>query len=308
MWRALGSLMLFLAVTPGCADWITDIPPFARVDVTAMRRSGDPVPGAPVTLYIGERIMGKGLTGEDGSYRFDYLPTNQYGVYAEPPDGYVRPEVLLGGPTTSSTTDGLNLPEGGRASVSFTYLKVGPGAIEAELVDPAGGALPHVDVVLYNSSGLVTRGTTNQSGKVRFDPTPFGIWGVRFEVPRQFVDPDQPVLFRDGLVVEDGTDINFVYTAPLCEGEVRVTVGDASSRPVAGYPTQLFNDRGQTFESMTGSDGSLAFNPVYCGNYGVRLLRAPGWSFAEGRGTEFIDGLVILSGDVRSVSFTVTAS
>ena len=306
MWHRRCFLLLAVAVSGGCADWITDIPPFAEVDVTASRRSGEPVPGAAFTLYTGARIIGTGVAGSDGSYRFNHLAQNSYGVYAEPPVGFERPEVLLGGPTTAWTTTGLSLTEGGYGAVDFTYLKVGPGTIRTQLVDPAGAGLSGVNTVLYSASGSTTHSPTNSDGQVAFESIPFGMWGIRFEVPPELLETGQRTLFRDGLLVEEGSDTSFVFTAPLCRGAVNITVEDDASNPVDGYPVEVYNDRGQTFDGVTEADGRMTFGAVFCGYYGARLKRFGDWDFPDGRGTGFVDGLVVLEGSTIDVSFAVS--
>lgn len=303
-WIRTGLLLLSFGSATGCADWITDIPAYATVDVTATRLSGEPVPGAPLTLYVGGRPMGFAVTGRDGSHRFGYLPRNVYGVYADPPEGYVRPEDILGG-TTTAIVDGIDVPEGGHGVAEFTYLKVGPGSVEARLTNAEGAVLNGVPASLYNAEGIVAQGTTDGNGTVIFDPAPFGLWGISFEVPGEYLDQDEPGLFLDGILVEEGTRAEVALTARRCAGTITVSVRDRDGDPVAGLAALLFDDQGGGAPDVTGDDGMLAFSDVVCGNYGVRILALSSWLGGDVRGVSFIDGLRVRRGTDLEAAFTV---
>ncbi len=300
-------IMALLLALPlvGCADWITDIPAYGSITVEAQRLDGDPVPDAPVLVYIGARPMAYGLTGADGLTAFRFLPKNAYGVYADPPEGYVRPETLLGGRTTAYI-DGLALDEGEHRTVSFTYLKVGDGSVTVAVTEPDGTPIEGVRTELFDPHSVVSIDTTDASGLARFQDVPFGVWGVRARSPQGYFDTLAVEEYQDRILVEDGTDEQVGLHFERCEGTIRASVRDGAGAPVVGYPLEVFDGSGSTTEGLTADDGVGVFPRTSCGEYGVRLRVLPPWEFIEGRGTSFVDGLRLHRGGERSVSFVVT--
>ncbi len=90
------------ALATSCAEVVTDILEYGSIEVQATRRDGEPVEGAYLILYIGAQTRGAATTDAQGIHRFELVPPNVYGVYAEPPEGYQRPEILLGAPPPPS--------------------------------------------------------------------------------------------------------------------------------------------------------------------------------------------------------------
>lgn len=299
----VGPTLMVLALA-GCADWVTDVPPYGSIDVLAHRRSGEPVAGASLLLYNGSRVMARGTTGTDGGYRFEYLPTGAYGVYAEPPAGYERPEAILGGPPITVVDSGLVLGEGGHGAAAFTYLKVGPGAVDV-LLNADDAPLGGVEASLYNPTGVHSIAATDGAGRAHFEGVPFGAWGVSFALPRAYLDLDETALFIDGIVVEEGVRSAVEATARRCEGSVRVSVRGPSATPATGHQVLLYDVSGVLARSAAAGDGLATFAPVPCGEYGVRLDRTTGWTFAEGRGTSYVDGLRVGRDGGADAAFTV---
>ena len=52
-------------------------------------------------------------------------------------------------------------------------------------------------------------------------------------------------------------------------------------------------------------NGEAVFDSIPCGNRGLSLVETPGWSFEEGRGLSFHDGISVSRGSDQTFSFTV---
>ncbi len=287
-----------------CAGQISDVIEFATVTVDATRRSGEPVPGVKLVLFIGGGIRAFGETDEDGRHVFEFVPPNLYGVNTGLPPGYVRPEDLLGGPTTAFI-DGLEIQEGDRKRVSFTYLKVGPGRIEVTVAEPDGTPVEETLVTLFSPLAVVEEEEVGPTGKIVFDPVPFGNWGIRVAPPDVYLDEGEPYPFEQGIFIEEGSVAEVSFTLERCEGDLNVRVLDESGGSVADHPMILYRATGVVEEGRTGSGGERAFGPLPCGNYGVALVRIPGWEFDGGRGTGFFDGIQVTRGSSQDFTFHV---
>ena len=127
-----GLLLVLVLLLSACAAWITDILDFGSLEVSTVTRSGAPVSGSELVLYNDLQVMGVGFTDSDGVHRFEFVPPQFYGVHNEPPDGHMRPEDLVGGPSTAYV-QGITMKEGDEKSISFTFLRVGPGRIDVSV-------------------------------------------------------------------------------------------------------------------------------------------------------------------------------
>lgn len=287
-----------------CAGQISDSIEFATVTVEATRRSGEPVAGVQLDLFIGGRIMAIGETDEAGRHVFEFVPPNVYGVNTGLPPGYVRPEELFGGSTTAYV-DGLVIEEGDRRSVTFTYLKVGPGSIEVTVTEPDGTPVEEARVLLFSPLAVVEEEVAGSTGRIAFDPVPFGNWGVRVAPPEVYLDDGESEPFQDGIFIEDGSVAVVTFTLERCEGDINVRVLDQSGGSVADHPVILFRAFGVVEEGRTGSGGERTFGPLPCRDFGVALVRIPGWEFEDGRGTGFIDGIQVTRGSSQDFTFHV---
>lgn len=200
-----------LAGTLGCAELVTDILEYATVEVSTTLRSGEPVRGVPLTLYIGGRNMAFGKTDAAGGYVFRFVPPNLYGVWEGSKPGYYRLDELLGGPVRHYV-DGIELGEGDRESVSFTYLKVGPGKISVTVGEPDGTPIEQAQVTLYSPQQAVEDKNTDPNGRVSFDPVPFGNWGVVVLPPAGYVAAGTGTLFEDEILIEEGLEEEVSFT------------------------------------------------------------------------------------------------
>jgi hypothetical protein len=141
---------------------------------------------------------------------------------------------------------------------------------------------------------------------LHFEPVAFGLWGLRFELPEEYLDPGEGSMSVDGLLVEDGTVAAVDFKAERCEGSIDVAVLSAAGTPVAGHPVLLYDDKGGAVPGSTEADGVHTFSGVLCGNYGVRLELLPGWIFEHGRGKSYLDGFRVRRGSHFETSFRVT--
>lgn len=290
----------------GCDDLISDTTEFGAVEVSTVRTNGEPVPGTELQLFIGARPMASGVTDGNGIHRFEFVPPDAYGVFAVPPEGYTRPEFLAGGPSTA-VRDGIGVEEGELESVSFTYLKRGPGIVEARVADSGGEPLPGIPTDLFLSLGVLRQDTTGSSGTVRFENVPFGGYGVRIRRPDVFLEfREEPFLAVDGLIVEEGTEESVSFTLERCEGTLTAEVVDGAGEPVPGFPVVLFNADSVITETETAEDGRRTFGPLLCRDFGLALQPLRGWLIPEGRGGSFFDGIVVTRGSEQLFSFEVT--
>ena len=301
--RSAALLVMVLALG-GCAEIVTDILEYGSVLVEARRRSGEPVPGVRLTLYTGARVMGYGTTGADGDFEFENLPPDGFGVYAEPPEGYARPETLLGGPSTISVA-GLALEEGAQRTVTFTYLKIGPGAISVRLTGADGAPVPGIAMTLYRPTGPEREVVSDAQGSALFDAVPFGSWGIALYPPRGFLDWGEQPPFRDGIPIEEGSSESVAFTLERCQGTVEARVSDPRGGPVEGFPVQLYDADGVLEDGVTGADGVRSFGSLPCWDVGLRLGRLVPWTHEEGRGKSFHDGIRITRGSLQAFDFEV---
>lgn len=309
MVRRITQVVFSILLLGGCAELVTDILEYGSVVVETRRRSGDPVAGVRLTLYTGTRVMAIGQTGADGRFLFENLPPDVrggYGVYAEPPEGYARPEEILGGASVATFHDGLGLEEGEQKTATFTYVKIGPGAISVTVRGLDGTPVPGILVTLYRPTGPEGKGVSGADGGVRFDPVPFGNWGVALlDLPAGFLDWDEGAPFLDGIPIEEGSEEAVAFTLEPCQGTLAARVVDPNGAPVAGYPVQLYNASVVLEEGVTGADGVRSFGPLGCLEFGMKLGRLLPWLFDEGPQKDFFDGIRVTRGSLQTFRFEV---
>ena len=205
------AVVIGLAGTLGCAKLVTDIVEYSTVEVSTTRRSGEPVEGVPLTFYTGGRVMAFGRTDATGGYVFRFLPPNIYGVREGSKPGYARLNELLGGPVRDYV-DNIEVGEGDRESVSFTYLKVGPGTISVSVEESDGSPIAQAKVTLYSPQEAVEEKNTDATGRVVFEPVPFGSWGVVVLPPEGFIGTGAGNLFEDEILIEEGLEEEVTLT------------------------------------------------------------------------------------------------
>ena len=204
-------VVIGLAGTLGCAKLVTDILEYATVEVSTTRRSGEPVEGVSLTFYTGGRVMAFGQTDATGGYVFRFVAPEKYGVRARRPPGYARLDELLGGPVRDYV-DGIEVGEGDRESVGFTYLKLGPGKISVTVQEPDGAPIEQVQVTLFSPQQDVEEKNTDPNGRVVFEPVPFGSWGVVVLPPGGYIAAGAGTLFEDEILIEEGLEEEVTFT------------------------------------------------------------------------------------------------
>ena len=300
-----GPLVALVILLSACGAWVTDILEFGSLEVRTVTRSGAPVSGSELVLYNDLQVMGVGFTDSDGVHRFDFVPPQFYGVHNEPPDGHMRPEDVVGGPSTAYV-QGITMKEGDEKSISFTFLRVGPGRIDVSVTDPNGTPIEDTEVFLYGPEGTLSEKFIGSSGSVSFDSVSFGNRGIRVVPPRSYLDIDEGFFFQHGLLIDEGwtEEVNFVLEK--CLGTVRASVQDASGAPVAAHPLRLYSSTETLEVRDTGADGLAVFDSIGCGGpRGLALVETPEWFFEEGRGLSFYDGISVTQGSDQTFSFSV---
>ena len=303
----LAALAVAAIVVAGCTDWLTDPVEYGAIEVEVTRFSGEPVPGAELLLYRWPNTVDVGETDRAGFHRFEFVrPEESYGVWAEPPDGYIRPEIIKGGPSTAFV-DRIGIEEGDVRGVAFHYLKVGPGTIDVSLAQPNGSPVEGVRLELYNPQGVLEGGVSDPHGRLTFDPVPFGNVAVRAFPPAIYLDEGEAtVVFRHGIIIEEGTREWVSFTLERCSGSIVALVLDSTEEPVADAELELFSSSGPLETGRTDTDGALTFSDLRCGrHHGVRVFPPTGYWVRAGRGSSYFDALVPHRGDELSVTFHV---
>ncbi len=305
MIRRLLATLLSALPAAGCDSLVTTPTPYTTVTVIAQRRDSSPVPGVPVTLYTGQRPMGYAITGADGRAIFDRVPKGPaYGVLAAAPAGWAFPQQLTGG-APDNHRDGFALVPDSGVTVHFTFLKVGPGTVSGRVTDETGAPLAAVHVALYSPAGILERAVTAVDGTVRFPDVPFGVYGLAIDRPRGFRDVgESAAVFRDGLLVEEGIVATATATLARCVGSVGLRVADPARGPAAGLLAYLYDATAVLDSARTGSDGRATFSSG-CGEFGVFLGGNPDWTITPGRGSQYVDGIVVHRGERRDVELAV---
>jgi hypothetical protein len=236
------------------------------------------------------------------------VPSGVYGVSLTVPDGYALLEDLVGGPSTRFV-DGLKVPSDSLPVVHFTLLKRGPGTITSSLAGVDGARLAGVNVTLYVAARVIDSATTDSNGTVTFANVPFGQYGLSFRRPFAYQSfaryQDSLYAFRDAIVVEDGSADSVRFVLPRCTAQLRVHVTDESGAPVVSSRGELYTSTDLIGRTLSDANGIAAYTTPCQTNMGVRALPPAGYVAILGRGTEFVDGLILSSGEVRDIHLMV---
>ncbi len=287
-----------------CATMVTDILEFGSIDVQTVTRAGVPVPGSEIVLYNDIQIMGVGFTDTDGKHLFEFVPPQFYGVHNEPPDGYMRPEDMLGGPSTAYMHQ-IVIEEGDDKDVSFTFIKIGPGRIDVSVKDLEGKPVEETKVFLYGPFGDLAEKVVGSTGSVSFDPVSFGNKGIRIVPPKLYLETDGGFFYKDALLIDEGWIEEVSFIVDKCLGTLRASVNDASGAPVPDYPVRLYSATETVGVKQTETDGIAVFDSISCGNRGLALVEKSGWIFEEGRDLSFHDGIYVKRGTDQTFSFNI---
>lgn len=297
------------AVLTACEGLITKPTLYGSVIVEATRRNGAPIPDASLVLYTGQRPMGYATTDSTGRYRFEEVPEGVYGVLAVPPPGYVRLETLLATPRPSEVVDQLQVTGGTPLSARFTFLKVGAGTINAEVLQPDGTGLSGLTAVLYTPRGEFRRALTDGAGRVAFAEVPFGIYGVVVERPAAYRDSGEVAFpYVDGLIMEQGSTERARFMFERCQGTVSALVVDQNGRAVPGATLLLYDAQAVRAREVVEASGQRLFTDLPCTEYGVRVLPPRGYTVREARGSAYADGLLVRRNTIRLATLLVQRS
>ncbi|MDP1890911.1 MAG: hypothetical protein Q8K55_08445 [Gemmatimonadaceae bacterium] len=288
-----------------CDQLVTTPLRYGTVEVRTTRRDGTPVASVPLVLFTGLRVMGYDTTDASGAATFIRVPEGiAYGVYAGIPEGYERPERLLGGSLSDFVP--FNVRRDSLPTVTFQFLRIGPGTVTAQVVKQGEGPAAGAEVELYAANGVVSRQQTNADGSVSFDEVPFGVYGIRTPRPPEYRDIDEsPLVSLDGLLIEDGATTGGTLTLQPCRETILLRVTDPVRGGAAAIRTELFQATGNLDAKRTASDGTVRYERLTCGAYGVRIRPSADWVVTPGRGTEFVDGLVLRRGATLNAALPV---
>jgi hypothetical protein len=276
-----------------CDQMVTTPMRFGTVEVRTTRRDKTPVARVPLVLFTGLRVMAYDTTDAKGEARFIRVPEGlAYGVYAGIPEGYERPERLLGGSISDFVP--FDVHRDSVPTVSFEFLRIGPGTVTAQVLKEGEGPVGSAEVELYAASGVISKRQTDIEGRVRFDAVPFGVYGIRTPRTAEYRDVDEgPLLNQDGLLVEDGATATGTLTLRKCFGSIVLRVADPVRGAAAGIRAELFKAEATIDTTRTATDGTVRYTGLQCGAYGVRIHPLADWIITPGRGTSFKDGLVV---------------
>ena len=263
------------------------------------------VPNFPVLLYKAEGLIGVKTTGSDGTYTWTNQLCGSYGMMLMPFAGWT----FVDGPGTSYSQFTIG-PNATVPQVTFTVAKICKGSYRVRVQDVNGAPVPNFSVLLYTGAATVGVQSTGADGTATWTNQPCGGYGVMLMPSPDWTFPDGPgKSYADGLAISDGAtvpQITFAITK-VCKGSYRVRVVDAAGAPVPNYPVMLYTASGPVSTQSTGADGTATWTNQPCGGYGVMLLPSTGWTYSEGPGKRYIDGLTITSGStVPQVTLTVT--
>ena len=298
------TVVVLVILLSACATMVTDILKFGSIGVETITRSGVPVSGSEITLYNDVQIMGVGFTDTDGKYLFEFVPPQFYGVHNEPPEGYMRPEDMIGGSSTAFTHQ-IVIEEGDDKDVSFTFIKIGPGRIDVSVKDPEGNPVEETKVFLYGPFGDLAEKVVDSSGFVSFDPVSFGNKGIRIVPPQVYLETDGGFFYKDALLIDEGWVEEVSFIVDKCLGTLRAGLNDFSGAPVPDYPVRLYSATETVEIKQTETDGIAVFDSISCGNRGLALVEKSGWIFEKGRDLSFHDGIYVKRGTDQTFSFNV---
>jgi len=301
------AVAVVLAVLGACESLVTTPVPYGTIRVRAIGRDSMPLPGIDVELYTGFAPHGYHTTDANGRTVFTRVPMQQYGVLMKPGAAYGLLQDILP-ETTQTVISGINVTAATDTLFSFVFTRKGTGAIEVRVVDQDMLPVVGVKTGLYSFSGEIATRLTNLGGIARYEPVPYGNWGVYVEPPDSLGAPNGPRQHIDGLAIELGTVHTPQFAINRCLGTLNVTVRDEDSLTVANYPLQLYTHLGAYRYLSTNASGVASFTSVTCGNYGVIAEPNAGFSVDYTRGLGFQDGLSVTNAGTASTLLRVTSN
>jgi hypothetical protein len=174
------------------------------------------------------------------------------------------------------------------------------GTVEVTVAFDTGEPVPGVDLVFFTGARLLDRGVTDEEGRHTFGfgpPAPVGISASSSRHTPSF--QVQTLRMREG----DRHQVSF--TLESCRGDIRVRVVDEDGDPVPGAQLTLYTSTETLDVADVGESGEHTFVRLFCGNYGVLISPPAGYTVPEGRGSSWIDGLIVENGGLLEAVFTV---
>jgi hypothetical protein len=107
--------LVLLAGALACEPLLLGPSRYGEVYVTIATASGEVVPDVPIVLYTGARPIEYARTDASGSFLFQRVPADNYGVLGEMPAGMCNPDG-----SRTLVTDDLDVVPGERRLVPFT--------------------------------------------------------------------------------------------------------------------------------------------------------------------------------------------
>ncbi len=261
---------------------------------------GAGIPGVRVQRYAPDGAHAEAETDHAGEHAFTEVPFGHHGVRLLPGRGYLIPD-------EGSHTDGLLIDDGATEHAMLTELRC-RGVVRAVVVDEGESPVANVPVTLYGATGFVGEGVTDAEGIREFEEVACGNYGVGIGEVRGYRFMTPAAGFVDGLELGPNGLLTARFTLVVCRGVIEVRVQDAGGAPVPTARLILYNPQEALAVSLSGADGSVAFEDVpLAPSYGVRVDPPDGYHVVEGRGTSYLDGVSIEDGSVEQLTFTVTA-
>jgi hypothetical protein len=294
------------ALLGACDRWLTKPSLYNNINVVVSARDGSPVPGANLTLFTGQRAMGFAVTGRDGRYTFERVPRGEYGIAANPPEGYALLESLVDTAHTNVVSR-LRVADDTVSPVHFTFLKSGPGVIIVRTAQNNGGPAAGVPVLLYDPTAVRARAVTDASGRATFDAVPFGVYGVALDRNVFFSDfptrTDGSFATFDNLIVDAGSRDSVTFTLQRCSGTLRALAVDQNNLPVRNASLTFYTASQIITSRLTDADGRASAEMPCSVQTGVSASPAPTYTLPVGRGFSFFDGFTFTNGQTADVTF-----
>lgn len=286
----------------GCESMFLGPPQYASVSVVATDSAGMGVPDVWLQLYTGVRIIAYGTTDPSGRYLFTDVPPGGYGVLLVTPPGYKDTN-----DSTYMVVDKLTVAAGTIEPVRFT-LNECRGVIDATVTELVGASAQGVNLLFYTAAGPLQLLQTDAGG-ARSLGVICGQYGVRFDSTLGYASPTgRNSSYVDGLVVHRNTHVSAALRVQSCFGALRVTVLDAANAPVSAAGLVVYTSTSNLATGLTGADGRYTFARVPCPTgVGVAVSAPAGYRVVQGRGSSFIDGLLMANNVTMDVTFHLAA-
>ena len=184
------------------------------------------------------------------------------------------------------------------------------GSLEVEMVTRSGSPVPGTEVALYNDVQVIALGFTGTDGKYLFEFVPPQFYGVHNEPPSGYARPEDmiggpPTAHVDQIEMKEGDRKAVSFTlVKIGPGRIDVSVTDVDGTPLEETEVILYGPQGDLSEKLAGPAGSVSFDPVGFGNWGIRVV-PPRLYLDEDEGSFFQDRILIDEGWTEEVSFAL---